>query len=173
MYRDYTNIQRIYVTLVAQSRLTLCDSVDYSPPGSPVHGILQARILEGLPFPSPGESSQSRIEPVSPALQAVSLPLDQEGRPTLAISYCFTICFEMLSAFLFFPSWWAGRETKVRLFIASSALAEIQTISGLNRACFPTVVRNSFKLHTYSHPCTPKRESNRNIVGKMLNKYSK
>ena len=102
MYRDYTNIQRIYVTLVAQSHLTLCDCVDYSPPGSPVHGILQARILERLPFPSPGESSQSRIEPVSPALQAVSLPLDQEGRPTLAISYCFTICFEMLSAFLFF-----------------------------------------------------------------------
>ena len=25
---------------------TLCDPVDYSPPGSSVHGILQARILE-------------------------------------------------------------------------------------------------------------------------------
>ena len=31
---------------VAQSCLTLCDPVDYSPPGSSVHGILQARILE-------------------------------------------------------------------------------------------------------------------------------
>ena len=30
----------------AQSRLTLCDPMDYSPPGSSVHGILQARILE-------------------------------------------------------------------------------------------------------------------------------
>ena len=29
-----------------QSCLTLCDSMDSSPPGSPVHGILQARILE-------------------------------------------------------------------------------------------------------------------------------
>ena len=29
-----------------QSCLTLCDSVDCSPPGSYVHGILQARILE-------------------------------------------------------------------------------------------------------------------------------
>ena len=27
------------------SRLTLCDSLDYSPPGSSVHGILQARVL--------------------------------------------------------------------------------------------------------------------------------
>ena len=32
--------------LVAQSRLTLCDPVDWSLPGSSVHGILQARILE-------------------------------------------------------------------------------------------------------------------------------
>ena len=29
-----------------QSRLTLCDPVDGSPPGSPIPGILQARILE-------------------------------------------------------------------------------------------------------------------------------
>ena len=32
--------------LVAKSRLTLCDSMDYSPLGSPVPGISQARILE-------------------------------------------------------------------------------------------------------------------------------
>ena len=31
---------------VAQSCPTLCDSMDCSPPGSSVHGILQARILE-------------------------------------------------------------------------------------------------------------------------------
>ena len=31
---------------VAQSCPTLCDPVDYSPPGSSIHGILQARILE-------------------------------------------------------------------------------------------------------------------------------
>ena len=32
--------------LVVQSCLTLCDPMDCSPPGSSVHGILQARILE-------------------------------------------------------------------------------------------------------------------------------
>ena len=31
---------------VAQSYPTVCDSMDYSPPGSSVHGISQARILE-------------------------------------------------------------------------------------------------------------------------------
>ena len=31
---------------VAQSYLTLCDPMDCSLPGSPIHGISQARILE-------------------------------------------------------------------------------------------------------------------------------
>ena len=34
------------VCVLTQSCLTLCDPIDCSPPGSPVHGILQARILE-------------------------------------------------------------------------------------------------------------------------------
>ena len=33
--------------------LTLCNSMDCSLPGSSVHGILQTRMLDGLPFPSP------------------------------------------------------------------------------------------------------------------------
>ena len=32
--------------LITQSCLTLCDPMNYSPPGSSVHGILQTRILE-------------------------------------------------------------------------------------------------------------------------------
>ena len=32
--------------LVAQSNVTLCDSMECSSPGSPVHGVLQVRILE-------------------------------------------------------------------------------------------------------------------------------
>ena len=46
--------------LVTQSCLTLCDPVDCSPPGSSVHGILQARILEWAAMPSSRESSQPR-----------------------------------------------------------------------------------------------------------------
>ena len=39
--------------LVAQSCLTLCDPMNCSLPGSPVHGILQARILEWVAMASP------------------------------------------------------------------------------------------------------------------------
>ena len=42
-----------------QSCLTLCNPLDYNPPGSSVHGILQARILEWVAVPF---SRGSRIE---------------------------------------------------------------------------------------------------------------
>ena len=37
--------------LVAQSCLTLCNAVDYSPLGSSVQGIPQARMLEWVAIP--------------------------------------------------------------------------------------------------------------------------
>ena len=43
-----------------QSCLTLCDPVDCSPPGSSVHGILQARILEWVAMPFSRGSFRSR-----------------------------------------------------------------------------------------------------------------
>ena len=43
----------------------LCDPMDCSPPGSSVHGFLQARILVGLSLPSPGDLPNPGIEPVS------------------------------------------------------------------------------------------------------------
>ena len=41
----------VVVVLVFQSCPTLCNSMDCSPPGSSVHGILQARILEWVAIP--------------------------------------------------------------------------------------------------------------------------
>ena len=40
-----------------QSCLTLCNPMDYSLPGSSVHGISQARILEWVALPSSRGSS--------------------------------------------------------------------------------------------------------------------
>ena len=66
--------------LVAQLHLTLCDLMDCSPPGSSVHGILQARILEWVTISYSRESS-ARMEPGSPTLQADSLPSEPPGKP--------------------------------------------------------------------------------------------
>ena len=38
-----------------QSCLTLCDPIDGSPPGSPVHGIFQARVLQWVAIAFSGE----------------------------------------------------------------------------------------------------------------------
>ena len=46
--------------LVAQLCPTLCDPIDYSPPGSSIHGILQARILEWVAIPFSRGSFQRR-----------------------------------------------------------------------------------------------------------------
>ena len=48
----------------AQRCLILCDSMDYSPTDSSVHGIFQPRILK-LPFPPPGDPLNPEIKPVS------------------------------------------------------------------------------------------------------------
>ena len=46
--------------LVAQLCPTLCDPMDDSPPGSPVYGISQARILEWVAIPFSRGSSLPR-----------------------------------------------------------------------------------------------------------------
>ena len=51
---------------VSQSCRTLCDPMDCSPPGSSVHGILQARVLEWVAIPfSKGSSQPSNQTQVS------------------------------------------------------------------------------------------------------------
>ena len=59
-------------TQLLRSCPTLCDSMDSSPPGSSIHGILQARILNGLPCPPPGDLPDPGIEPASPVSLALA-----------------------------------------------------------------------------------------------------
>ena len=63
-YHYYYNLfntgVRTIMCVCAQSCLTLCNSMDHSPPGSSVHGILQARILEWVSISSSRGSSQPK-----------------------------------------------------------------------------------------------------------------
>ena len=55
------NIKNMKVKVkAAQACWTLCKAVDCSPPGSSVHGILLASILEWVAFPFSRGSSQPR-----------------------------------------------------------------------------------------------------------------
>ena len=59
--------------LVVQSFPTLCSPMDWSPPDFSVHGILQARILEGVAVPFSRGLLNPGIKPESPELQEDSL----------------------------------------------------------------------------------------------------
>ena len=66
--------------------MTVCDSMDCSLPGSSVHGILQARILEWVAISYSRGSSQPRNQAGgSPALQADSLPAELPVKPRLKV----------------------------------------------------------------------------------------
>ena len=74
---------------VAQSRLTPCNPMDYT-----VHGILQARILEWVAFPSPGDLPNPGVELRSLAWQADSLLAEPhlglflQGTKNITPKYC-------------------------------------------------------------------------------------
>ena len=57
------------VAMSLQSYPTLCNPIDGSPLGSSVPGILQARTLEWVAFPSPMHESESEVAQSPPTLR--------------------------------------------------------------------------------------------------------
>ena len=78
---------RMCVCCVLSCSGTLCDFVVCSPPGSSVHGILQARILKWVAIPFSRGFSWPGIKPGPPALQVDSLPPDPPGKPSLRMQH--------------------------------------------------------------------------------------
>ena len=72
-----------------QSCLTVCDPVDYSPPGSSVRGIFQARIPEWAAMPSSRALPDPGIELASltsPALARGFFITRRPGKPKVYTS---------------------------------------------------------------------------------------
>ena len=76
---DYSLKVKMKVTRLCP---TLCDPMDYT-----VNGVLYARILEWVAYPSPGDLSDPEIDPGSLALQVDSLPTELSGKPRLFFMY--------------------------------------------------------------------------------------
>ena len=62
--------------------MTLCNAMDYSLPGSSVHGIFQARILEWVAISSSGDLPSPGTEPASPALAGGYFSTESLGKPS-------------------------------------------------------------------------------------------
>ena len=65
---------------VSPSCPTLCDPVDCGPPGSSVHGILQARTLEWVAMPFSGGSFRPRDRTRLPHCRRILHRLSHQGR---------------------------------------------------------------------------------------------
>ena len=74
--------------------------MDCSLPGSSVHGISQARILNGLSFPSPEDLLGSGMEPGSPALAGGFLTTEPPGRPICSATSSMKPVFNYVYMFL-------------------------------------------------------------------------
>ena len=80
LHQPHTELKALQIRAAcAQSCLTLCNpwTVARQAP-------LSMEYWSGLPFPSPRDLPDPRIEPRSPAFQADSLPLSHEGSPKQA-----------------------------------------------------------------------------------------
>ena len=75
----------VYVCCVQllQSCPTLCHPVDCGLPGSSVHGIFQARILEWVAKPSSGGSSQPRGQTLISCITGRFFTAEALGKPQL------------------------------------------------------------------------------------------
>ena len=79
----------VWMCSVPQSHQTLCDSVNCGQPGSSVPGILQERILSGLPVSAPGDLPDPGIEPQSLASTASASRFFEEGSLFIFLFFLF------------------------------------------------------------------------------------
>ena len=87
-------------------------------PGSPSMGFPRREYWSGVPFPSPGDFPDPRLEPASPALHAGSLPLSHQGSPQFThwrqyISYLVQISNDFSEGLTFPTTSWASLELTI------------------------------------------------------------
>ena len=76
---------------VSQSCPTLCNPMDCSLLSSPIMGFSGQGYWSGLPFPSPEDLPDPRIESRSPILQADPLPSEPLGKHMCMEAYVYTV----------------------------------------------------------------------------------
>ena len=107
------------------SHVWLCDPMHCSLPGSPVHRILQAGILEWAAIPSSRDLPNPGIEPRSAALQVDSLPSEPPS-PGGAGEFVFLTSFGAMLLLAWAPhaeNHWINWTLRVKSSFASRGLA--------------------------------------------------
>ena len=113
--------------LVTQPCLTLCNPMDYSLPGSSVHGDSPGKNTGWVAMPSSMHLPNPGIEPISPTLQADSLPSDQPGNNSRVFSNTMIRKHQFFStqpsvwsnSHIWLPGYWKNHSFDYRTFVSS------------------------------------------------------
>ena len=101
----------VHVSVWMLSRIWLCDPIDCRPPGSSVHGVSQARMLEWVTVSFSRGSSWSRNQTCSLLhWQADSLPTELSGKCVLVAK-----SQTRLSDWLFATPWAVDRQAPLSM----------------------------------------------------------
>jgi len=121
-----------------------------SPPGSSVHGISLARLLSGLPFPSPGDYPDPEIETGSPELQANFFTT----KPISSVQ--FSSVQSLSRVRLFVTPWTAARQGSLSITNSRSSLKllSIESVMPSNHLilCRPLLLLPSIPRPSESFP---------------------
>ena len=109
--------------LLIQSCLTLCDSMDCSPPGSSVHGILQARVPEWVAILFSRGSSRPRVgtQVSHIAGRQILYHLSHQGSPKLDVAESGTVLRGPLTQSISHPL------TVISIFVKSFKKQDMKT----------------------------------------------
>ena len=106
---SHTHMVCIYICSVLQLCPTLCNPMDWSPPGSSLHEIFWARILEWVAISSSSGSSQPGIEPIFPCLLHCrqNLYLWDTKKASVCVCVCVCVCvfFFLINILLWLLDW--------------------------------------------------------------------
>ena len=164
-----------------------CELVDCSPPGSSVHGILQARILEWVALLTSRGSSQPRdwtcVSPIKLALASGFFTTSTAWEPLLSYAHILLVLFfwrtltntpsvhtHTLVLFLSLCSRPAEAHTSMQLCCSSfhlfiQCLYQTETPPGLDRsACSPCLLNRSACC---SLPCVVRSAGNTAVVADL------
>ena len=122
---DFYLLACTVLCLVAQSCPTLCDSMDCSPPGSSVHGIFQARILEWVAMPYSRGSSQPRDGTQVSCTACGFLPSELPGKPIFLPTFpklLFILLLELSTQVTILTNLWPSLQPPHLLSLSSSLL---------------------------------------------------
>ena len=98
----------------------------YSPPGSSVHGIFQAKILEWIDIFPPGDLPDPGIEPTSPALAGQFLTTEPPRKPFSLVNYFIHSRVYVIPNLPIHPTSLSPSQVSIGLFSTSVSISALQ-----------------------------------------------